>query len=508
MVQRILALSVLVLLGAILNGIPGAALASDGGPDTFGYTWQDNNPVEGACTYSFFDIASTGTNIGTGDDVVFNNIPIGFTFSYYGTNYTSVNVSTNGFLAFGTSSSSFANTCPQPVSLNDQQISAFWDDLYVFSPSSLRYQTIGSAPNRTFIVQWENVGFCCTSPPGGVGLTFQVQLREGSNIIAVMYEDVEQSARTKGDSATIGIDGPGASNFLATSCNTPNTLSNNRARFFLPPGTQECGINDVPPQSRATFEVTKEFTDGDNPTEVEVTINCFTGLPLTQSQTISESEDVEFVVTSFDDGELDCEITEEELSGYSPIYQPAGPGSYNSDGGCNFQDVAFGAENSCHIINDADYVDVEIEKLWVIEGSGGDDLDTRYKLTLYCDALIVGAEEHCHGGGGGMNALEGENTDVNQTCKKFRGDDSEVFIAQVKPEYPSSNCWVSEKVYDDSVEIDNGCGELVISAGTGDSCVITNTVFYEGIPALGRFAMALMALMMLAVGLIAFRRSV
>jgi len=503
--QRFLALAVLVMLAAILDGIP-RALANSGGPDVFGYTWQDNNPVQGACTYSFFDIASTGTIVGTGDDVVFNGIPIGFTFNYYGTDYTTVNVSTNGFLAFGTSGNSFSNTCPQPVTINDLQISAFWDDLYVTGPSSLRYETTGSAPNRTFIVQWENVGFCCTSPPGGTGLTFQVQLREGSNIIAVMYDDVEQSSRATGDAATIGIDGPGVSNFLATSCNTANTLSDGHARFFLPPETQECGIDDVPVQSRAEFAVSKTFTDGDNPTEVEVTINCFTGLPLTQSQTISETQDVEFVVTDFDDGELDCEITEEELSGYTPTYQPAGPGSHDSDGGCNFQDVVFGTHNTCHIVNDADYVDIEIEKLWVIEGSGGDDLDTRYKLTLYCDAPIADGDEYCHEGGGGPNDPVSENE--NQSCKKFYGDDSEVFIAQVQPQYPSSNCWVSESVYDSGVEIDNDCGDLVISAGTGDSCVITNTVFYEGIPTLNQFGMALLALIMLAAGVVAFRRPV
>lgn len=230
---------IVVSMLSVIFVVPGPALAGGGGPDPFGYTWVDTSPVVGGCSYGFIDIAATGTPIGTGDDAVFSNIPIGFNFTYYGSAYTAVNVSTNGYLAFNTTGSSFSNTCPQPVTLNDLQISPFWDDLYVFGPSTLRYQTVGTAPNRTFIVQWNNVGFCCTSPPPG--LTFQAQFREGSNIIAFMYSDVEQSARTRGDSATIGIDGPGPTNFLQTSCNTPGgALANGDARFFLPPGLSVC----------------------------------------------------------------------------------------------------------------------------------------------------------------------------------------------------------------------------------------------------------------------------
>jgi hypothetical protein len=225
------------------DSAPPPAILASGGPDAFGYTWRDNNPVTGGCSYDFINIATTGTNIGTGDDSVYTGIPVGFTFSYYGANQTAVNVSTNGYMAFGTTGSSFSNSCPMPVTLNDLQISPFWDDLYVFSPSTLVYQTVGTAPNRKFIVQWNNVGFCCTSPPSGPGLTFQVQLWETSNIIAFMYSDIQQTSRTQGDSATIGIDGPGTTNFLQYMCNqttAPGPLVNTRAVFFLPPGVSGC----------------------------------------------------------------------------------------------------------------------------------------------------------------------------------------------------------------------------------------------------------------------------
>jgi len=253
----------------------------------------------------------------------------------------------------------------------------------------------------------------------------------------------------------------------------------------------------------ARFQVTKEFTDGDNPTAVEMTINCFTGLPITQSQTIDETQDVTFVVTEFDSGELDCEITEEALNGYTPTYEPGGLGTFNADGGCNFDDVGGGSENTCHVVNDADLVDVEIEKVWVIEGSSGDELDTDYQLTLFCNAPIEDGEETCDSG---PEYPVGNGNGYYQSCKEFFGDGSQVFIALVQPEYPSSHCWVEETVYDSSAEVDNDCGNLVISAGQGDSCVITNAVFFEGIPTLGQYGMAILALLMLGVGLVGFRR--
>ena len=61
-------------------------------------------------------------------------------------------------------------------------------------------------------------------------------------------------------------------------------------------------------------------------------------------------------------------------------------------------------------------------------------------------------------------------------------------------------------MYDDAAEVDNGCEDINVSHGEGDSCLITNTVFFEGIPTLSQYGMAIMALLMLGVGMVGFRR--
>jgi len=262
------------------------------------------------------------------------------------------------------------------------------------------------------------------------------------------------------------------------------------------------------PGTRATFRVTKDFTD-DNPSEVLVALDCNTGLILDQSKLISEGDDVTFVVTEFDPGELNCDVSEEVPEGYSPSYDASIlDGQANEptddDTGCQFKDVS-GGGFQCSIVNTPDPVDVVIDKVWVIEGSGGDGVDTGYELTLYCDAEIVDGSRKCRRPIG--DDVNGQGGGSPVWCINFEGNDSDTFTGQVIPEYPDSNCSVEERANDSSVEIDDDdCQDLVVSAGQGDSCVVTNTVFFEGIPTLGHYGKLLLVMLMLGMGIMGYRR--
>jgi hypothetical protein len=71
----------------------------------------------------------------------------------------------------------------------------------------------------------------------------------------------------------------------------------------------------------------------------------------------------------------------------------------------------------------------------------------------------------------------------------------------------SSYCTVTEIQLDSAAEGDDSdCANLPIGIAQGNSCTIYNTVFFEGIPALNRYGMLLLALLMLGVGVIGFRR--
>ena len=61
---------------------------------------------------------------------------------------------------------------------------------------------------------------------------------------------------------------------------------------------------------------------------------------------------------------------------------------------------------------------------------------------------------------------------------------------------------------DSAVEI-SGCNGTIVEFGDEDaSCTLTATVFFEGIPTLSQYGMAVMVLLMLGVGFVGFRRFV
>jgi hypothetical protein len=135
----------------------------------------------------------------TGDDVVTSGVPIPFTFMFYGTGYTSCSITTNGLLGFTTLSGS---GCCSGGSLPNNAISTnliawSWDDMYTFG-GTYQYFTVGTAPNRIFCIDYNNIGYCCTSANQA---TVQIQLYETTGQINIMSANNNHSGRI----ATMGI---------------------------------------------------------------------------------------------------------------------------------------------------------------------------------------------------------------------------------------------------------------------------------------------------------------
>ena len=67
---------------------------------------------------------------------------------------------------------------------------------------------------------------------------------------------------------------------------------------------------------------------------------------------------------------------------------------------------------------------------------------------------------------------------------------------------------MNENTFDSYVE-SSGCENVMYMPGNHDgACTMTNTVFLQGIPTLSQYGMAIMALLMLGVGFVGFRRFV
>lgn len=135
------------------------------------------------------------------DDCVLEGVPIGFSFTFYGNAYTTVNISSNGFIGFTPGSSS--GCCSgQPIPVNDglnNIIAAAWTDLYPPGGGGVFYETRGQAPNRYLVVAYQEVPWFYET--GTNRVTSQIVLYEGSN--AVEIHTTNQSA---GHTYTQGVE--------------------------------------------------------------------------------------------------------------------------------------------------------------------------------------------------------------------------------------------------------------------------------------------------------------
>lgn len=208
----------------------GPAVAVCPGPDQYGYTCEEGASLQ------YVD-ATNDTQLYVDDGVVELDLP--FPFTFYGTTYTSAWASTNGVLQFTTQSEAFENGCLDqgPAAEMGEMIAAYWDDLDLRLAGFLETETVGEAPERIFVVEWED------APPVGAlpseGVTFALQLFEGSNDVALFYRDVTTTAGANGSSATIGIQSEAQGLALQFSCNSAAVGANERVHFRHPETANE-----------------------------------------------------------------------------------------------------------------------------------------------------------------------------------------------------------------------------------------------------------------------------
>ena len=298
-----------------------------------------------------------------------------------------------------------------------------------------------------------------------------------------------------------------------------------------PPRYDNCG-NDL-----TTFKVHKRFSDGNSETPVILDFWCNNGTYHPESVEVypDNSGDITeqtFIVENlpYDGPGSICTVTERPVDGYDTFYYcppfesqsltdescniPAEPtpGNDSIAGGvvdCSYSKVFGGQENVCVVNNRPTPVDVSVTKVWDVTNVGGDYFDTTANLWIDCDS---GYEVYPNDNG--EDILPADYTDGEYTLT----------VSWIPKWYPTAakpadqeytECWAEEDIAEDdsAVEQASTCGDddvpgMQIAVGMGDSCVITNTVFFEGIPTLNQYGMAIMALLMLGMGFVGFRRFV
>jgi hypothetical protein len=249
-----------------------------------GYSWYDSDTTDGP-EFSWIEPNGAYPALDFGDDTIFS-IPLTFSFPYADSIYNRLYVSTNGFLTFSNQQPSASNNSiiPNPDEPNCA-LYLFWDDLILpyDQPGKICYQTIGSIPNRKFVVTWYNIARKNTDY--SQRLNFQAVLYENGNVL-FQYKDVicgDQSANC-GKDATIGIENKdGTSGLLylygseTQTTNWPeNKLSNQRAIKFYKPLWDVGPIAKISPEdSIVPNSVTPRIIVRNNGTEVAESIRVY-----------------------------------------------------------------------------------------------------------------------------------------------------------------------------------------------------------------------------------------
>jgi hypothetical protein len=289
----------------------------------------------------------------------------------------------------------------------------------------------------------------------------------------------------------------------------------------------------------ATIRVVKTF-NGSPPLEATVQLDCNDGHDSYQEKSgLADGDHHNFVITNFTAGEMDCVVTETILPGrigrFETDCQTSGEGAEAWDcdskhdqyfpesywnyeeersepelttkGKCDYVDIEHGVTLECRIENFLMAHRVDVQKHWIDEHPEFNNA-TYAGGKLECDTFIPNCRR-----GDDFQQVSGTRQGKNASWLKWDGQD-DWDSAYVCPTTSGTSCWVTEKIQDSSVEADTG--ECSGSKGTplytifpGDwdnQCTVVNTRIYEGVPTLSQYGLVILAMLMLGVGMVGFRR--
>jgi hypothetical protein len=183
-----------------------------------------------AITYNFTATSGTYTansapatiHAANTDDALSAAIDIGFTFTYGCVNYTSLKVSSNGWLTFNTAMLGSANANNMGSASFSNIVSPLWDNLKVGSSGNVNYKLTGSSPNQLLTIEWKQMKWQYDA--SSACISFQVKLYETSNQIDFAY--FNESGTVTAIGASIGLKGASASDFYSLNATSSSPTAN------------------------------------------------------------------------------------------------------------------------------------------------------------------------------------------------------------------------------------------------------------------------------------------
>src|SRR3989344_5108695 len=196
--------------------------------------------------------AAGGTAVSVNTDDVWSpivNLP--FNFCFYGVNYNTVNIGSNGAIQFGPAAGggfhpwSFTASCPSTALTAAGDVFGVYHDTDPAFGGTIKWYLLGTAPCRIFVVSYDNLphfsGACNTNTFS----TSMIVLYETTNVIDVYVQQKQTCPSWNSGNAVIGIQRPnGTAGIAAPGRNTgPWTVNTPEAWRFTPNGTPNYVVN-------------------------------------------------------------------------------------------------------------------------------------------------------------------------------------------------------------------------------------------------------------------------
>lgn len=187
------------------------------------------------------------------DDEYSPIVNIGFDFNFYGTNYNQMVLGSNGIISFDLSQATgycpWVSTPMPNTSIGAMNaIALSWQDLYFPFAGGLVYQTIGTAPNRQFVVSYENVSYFssdCQTPADC--FTASIVLTEGTNTIDMFISNKSFCLAWNGGLAVQGIqDATGTNAVVVSGRNNTAWAATLDGQRFTPVNATTYNLTTVP----------------------------------------------------------------------------------------------------------------------------------------------------------------------------------------------------------------------------------------------------------------------
>jgi hypothetical protein len=211
-----------------------------GGPDDFGYTWDDSVPMN-------WIEATGGTKLEFARSVA-GPVDIGFPFKFYENTYAQLWVSQDGFLSFDPNPWFNYERMPSPA-LPNNLIAPYRAWLEATGEGSTPMSGVyvlrgGQAPVRYLVVQWQDMVSQVGDPSDYDVLTFQAVLYESGDILLqyrdMRYRGISYSCVTVGMEDSAGLDGLV---YGANRCVPDKVYGGNAAVFIRrPPASARLGV--------------------------------------------------------------------------------------------------------------------------------------------------------------------------------------------------------------------------------------------------------------------------